>query len=835
MQNESKLGKNALLKNIAITLAVLLVFAFAGNYYVQLVYNDLWDSNVRNAYLLTLQGRNNLQRQLLKDYQEANLIKQLYANDAENFPKENINGLLGKKNTNKRRFMIVAADTKIAADIDVNSSNLLQDYGKDEQGILPVHISNSTGLRVLDIYVRGKDKQGHDFYVLKEFDIRDMAKEFLPSFHDGQGFSYVVDKEGRILLRQNHPNSNKTMQNFFDTVDKDSSSKVKDHLLHALANNENGWTEVKLNGEENLLCYATMDKSLGWTIISLIPSSVINAAAEKIIRETFVLLFVVAVGMLVLVIGTMVSYNRYQRLIAEQGYRNHWFETLSQNSQNVFLIYDSTTKHTEYVFANIYRVLGIERERVQQDLLALCDIAVEESLRSVLQKVKDGSLEHYDTATFSYRNDYRNEVRQANITILSLDDKGDPGKYIICLADCTEAMTIRQMLEDSLDEAQRSNQAKRIFLSNISHDVRTPLNGIMGLLAIIDKNIDNRPKLLECLGKLKTASQHMLELINQVLDMSRIESGRMSLNVEPMDLAELLQSSVSIVQPLANNKKHELKLAMELRHKQVLGDKTQLKQIFINLITNAIKYTANGGKISVELREKALDSSGRQLYELIVEDNGFGMSEEFQKHIFEPFSRVENSTTSGIQGTGLGMAILKRIVDLMQGNIELESELGKGSKFTVVLPFKLVEEPLPEAPAPEPVEDESLFAGKHALLVDDVELNREIAEFMLSNLGLSVTCLEDGKNAVLYMQNAHPGDVDIILMDIMMPNMDGYTAARLIRNISDKNVANTPIIALTANAFEETKREVLAAGMNGHLAKPINTAELVAALKSMLR
>ncbi|MGM9582913.1 MAG: ATP-binding protein, partial [Phascolarctobacterium sp.] len=506
------------------------------------------------------------------------------------------------------------------------------------------------------------------------------------------GFSYMVNKDGRIILRPTHPNSNKTMQNLFDTFDKGTDKEVVKNLRQALAANENGWTEVMINGQSTLVCYASMDKSLGWSIVTLIPNSVINAEANDIIQNTMLLLAAFVLGILAL-IGVYVWQYRHYRAI-----------------------------------------------------------------------------------------------------------------------------------QDSLLAAEHANHAKRAFLSTISHDVRTPLNGIIGMLDIAYMNIDNRAKLLECMGKIKTASNHLTELINQVLDMSRIESGKLSLQHEQMDVAELLQESVTIVQPLANYKHHELTLTVDVEHKQVLGDSIQLKQIFINLITNAIKYTENSGKIAVSLQELAPTQDKKQLYQLVVEDNGLGMSEEFQKHIFEPFSRVQDSTTSGIQGTGLGMSIMKRIVDLMQGHIELESALGKGSKFTITLPLEIVVEKKAEAKAQ--VADLSIFKGKHVLLVDDVELNREIGDYILSSAGFEVTALDDGKHAYEYMQQAKPGEVDLVLMDLMMPLMDGYTAARLIRNLPDKAVANTPIVALTANAFEETKKDVLAAGMNGHLAKPINKDEL---------
>lgn len=689
MQSLTKLSKDVWLKNLAITSLVLALLLFCGHAYVRVVQNNLWESSVNNAYSLTAQGRNNLQRQVLKDYEEANLIKHLYAQNAESIEKKNINAIMGRKQERKRRFLIVDD----ISDYDDNFRDLLRQYGNKQQGMLPVHISNSTGLSVFDIYVKGVDKKGHEFYVLKEYSVRELTDEFLLSFYDEQGFSYMVNKDGRIILRPTHPNSNKTMQNLFDTFDKETDKEVVQNLRHSLAANENGWTEVMINGQSTLVCYASMEKSLGWSIVTLIPNSVINAEADAIIQNTLVLLAAVVLGILILTSVYIWQYKHYRAI------------------------------------------------------------------------------------------------------------------------------------QDSLLAAEHANQAKRAFLSTISHDVRTPLNGIIGMLDIAYMNIDNRAKLLECMGKIKTASNHLTELINQVLDMSRIESGKLNLQHEQMNVAELLQESVTIVQPLSNNKHHELSLIVDVEHKQVLGDSIQLKQIFINLITNAIKYTENGGKIAVSLQELDITQDKKQLYQLVVEDNGLGMSEEFQKHIFEPFSRVQDSTTSGIQGTGLGMAIMKRIVDLMQGHIELESALGKGSKFTITIPLEIVVEKQAEAKA-QAAADLSIFKGKHVLLVDDVELNREIGEYILSSAGFEVTALEDGKHAYEYMQQAKPGEVDLILMDLMMPIMDGYTAARLIRNLPDKAVAHVPIVALTANAFEDTKKDVLAAGMNGHLAKPINKDEL---------
>ena len=446
MQTLSKLSKGVWLKNLAITLVIVAVLLISGHAYVQVVQNNLWESSVNNAYSLTVQGRNNLQRQVLKDYEEANLIKHLYAQNASSIKKENINTMMGRKQERKRRFIIVDADTQFSADTDSSFRELLRQYGNKTQGMLPVHISSQSGLSVFDIYVKGVDKQGRDFYVLKEYNVRELTNEFLLSFYDDKGFSYMVNKDGRIILRPTHPNSNKTMPNIFDTFDDETSEEVVKNLRASLAANENGWTEVMINGESTLVCYASMEKSLGWTVLTLIPNSVINAEADAIIRDTMLLLALVVLGMLFLAGAYAWSYNRYRKYMVEQSYRNHWFDTLSQNSENVFLIYDANLKKTEYTFDNIYRVLGIEREKVQQDIMSLCHIALDASLSEVLQQVKSGTLESHNTTTFRYRNDYLNELRQANMTIYSLDDKGDPGKYVICLTDCTEEMPIRKML-----------------------------------------------------------------------------------------------------------------------------------------------------------------------------------------------------------------------------------------------------------------------------------------------------------------------------------------------------------------------------------------------------
>ena len=392
----------------------------------------------------------------------------------------------------------------------------------------------------------------------------------------------------------------------------------------------------------------------------------------------------------------------------------------------------------------------------------------------------------------------------------------------------------RKALEEAKIAAETANQAKSLFLFNISHDIRTPMNAIIGFTEIAEKNIDDKDRVLEALGKVRMSGAHMVSLINDVLDMSAVESGRENIEEEPVCIDEVKDNLFSILAGSAEAKNIAFTAELDdsVRHHWVYEDRMRVMRVLTNIISNSVKYTNPGGNICLTIEELPCDQEGRARYRYTVSDTGIGMSKEFLAHVFEPFSRAESSTKSGVSGTGLGLAITRSLVDLMGGTISIESEPDVGTTVRVEFENRIAEPADVKRTEPEsaPVELE----GKKILLVEDNELNREIAVDILEDEGMIVDTAEDGDIAVEKMRNAVDGQYDLILMDIQMPRMNGYDATRAIRALPNPAAAGIPIVALTANAFDEDKRNAFAAGMNGHLAKPIDIPKLLETLSKFL-
>ncbi len=377
-------------------------------------------------------------------------------------------------------------------------------------------------------------------------------------------------------------------------------------------------------------------------------------------------------------------------------------------------------------------------------------------------------------------------------------------------------------LEKAVLEAKNANEAKTRFLFNMSHDIRTPMNAIIGFSELLEKHIDEKDKAIDYLGKIKSSSNFLLSLINYVLEMARIESGKLALKEEVGCVTELIESLTDVFEPGVKKKFITYSCETDIQHKYVIGDETKVREIFINIIGNSVKYTPEGGKISVSVKEEPFEKENYIAYRIIVEDNGIGMSKEYLPHIFEEFSREYTSTESKVTGTGLGLPIVKSLIDMMGGTIEVESQLGCGTKMNVVLPFELAsEKQILEEKQKEKEKISDSILGKRVLLAEDNELNAEIAMTVLKENGLKAERAANGKQCMEMLKKMPEDYYDMILMDIQMPEMDGYEATKRIRNLDDAR-ADIPIVAMTANAFEEDRQKALESGMNAHVSKPVD-------------
>ena len=391
----------------------------------------------------------------------------------------------------------------------------------------------------------------------------------------------------------------------------------------------------------------------------------------------------------------------------------------------------------------------------------------------------------------------------------------------------------KRELEEALDMANKANSAKTVFLNSMSHDIRTPMNAIIGFTDLLGENLGDEKKARDYIGKIKSSSDYLLSLINNVLEMARIESGRSDLDERDISVEKSLDAVYWIFEAQMKEKHIDFIWDVNVKHNNIKCDVVKLKEILMNIINNAYKYSLPGDSVAVRIEEIPCDRDGYARIQTTVKDTGIGMSEEFLEHIFEDFTRAQTSTESGQFGTGLGMAIVKKIVDLMGGTIDVQSKQGVGTTFTVTLEHKIAEIAAENREVVKSTEDYS-FRGKRILLVEDNDLNAEIAQTILAGTGMTVDRACDGIQCVDVLKGSEPGYYDMVLMDIQMPNMDGYEATRIIRQFEDKRLSEIPIIAMTANAFAEDRKQAFDAGMNGHIAKPINAEDLKTTLAGIL-
>ena len=519
-------------------------------------------------------------------------------------------------------------------------------------------------------------------------------------------------------------------------------------------------------------------------------------------------------------------------------------EIISSVSRLYFSIYriDIEKDFYEEISSNsrIHRLTGHEG-KAQRKLNKLCNsIVTKEYCASIRQFFNLSTLAERLADTDTIEMDYHandGNWYEARFIEKKRDDNGKVTHvlYVTRIVSKQKQQELEQeRLKIAYEAAERANEAKTTFLFNMSHDIRTPMNAILGYTKLIKKEITD-PKLLHYQEMIEKSGNLLLSIINNVLDMSRIESGKMELDINYSRAGVITSEICDVFAEDIKKKNLTLKRVVNVRHEHIMMDKIKVQEIFMNLISNAVKYTPPGGTITITIDEIPCDKEGYVTFKSCVADNGIGMSEEFLPHIFDSFSRERNTTLGGVIGTGLGMSIVKSLVDLMEGTIEVESKIGEGSRFTVILQHKLADEEYYEKRKIADVKTDMNFSGKHILLAEDNDLNAEIATAMLVDMGFVVDRAEDGVICINRIEHMPSDTYDLILMDVQMPNMDGYEATKIIRKLPDSKKAGIPIVAMTANAFDEDKKQAFAAGMNGHIAKPIDTEKIQNVLSEVIK
>ena len=791
---------------------------------------------------------------------------------------------------------------------------------------------------------------------------------------EGTAHSYVVYPDGRVVLDSEADGENGSEESVYNFLaelrsSSDLSGKAFDALSDDFAQGRNGSLMLTLHGTRYYMVYENTGIQ-DWIMLSIVPVSVVNASMDTLWRRTVEIVVAIACLLMVLLIALIVHRSRdaLRRRDTEILYRDELFTRLSRNVDDVFLMMDAETSRVDYVSPNIERLLGVPLEQVQQDIRALRALHPKDSPdhdKNFFAGIQCGEQSEWNA---DYAHPQNGERRWFHIVVMGSEVAGRT-KYILVMSDRTADRKINQALSEAVAAAEAASRAKSTFLSNMSHDIRTPMNAIIGFTTLAVSNIDNQERVKDYLTKTLSSSRLLLALINDILDMSRIESGKLQLEETEVNLPEMLHDIKTIVSGQIHAKQLELYMdALDVTDEDVYCDRTRMGQILLNLLSNAIKFTPAGGTVSVRVRQLAGTVRDCAQYEFRVRDNGIGMSPEFAKKIFEPFERERTSTVSRIQGTGLGMAITRNIVEMMGGTIKVQTEKNRGTEFIICLPLRvqtgtrreekiaelsglkalvvdddfntcdsvaklltrvgmraewtlsgreavlrarqsielgdpcrayIIDWRLPDMNGIEvtrqirslnddtpiiiltaydwsDIEGEAKaagvtafcskpmflsdlrdtlltaightqteaqdilpgknadFRGRHILLVEDNELNREIAVAILHEYGFLVDTAENGAVAVEKIRTSDPGRYDLVLMDVQMPVMDGCTATRRIRALKDPARAAVPIVAMTANVFEEDRKRAFDCGMNGFLSKPIVIEELIDALRGIM-
>lgn len=964
---------------VALTVLLLAIWFFSLLYYIRDMKNSLWNQVVSEILEVTAQGGHAFEVYIEKDMQIlTRIIKHLSMDKVKD--EASIMEIVDFFQDSETGFTVVDLDHGIlygengkgARRLDSDDLEMYERFA--EKGVTEPYMDPDTGRSVIGGYQRFTFADGTHGIAQVKRRMSTVAEEFMLSFYDDQGFSYIANDKGDILIRSfNRNNNSSTFSNIFSVIRlSGNSSEALQSFSDSMLQGKEGVMRFSLEGEKNVLAFTPVEGSNGWYLIAIVPDAVVMKHADEILKSSQTAMILLGSVLVVLALFLYMDRQSQKKIMEKEGdlqYRERLFGILANNTNDVFLMFTTDRYQLEYISPNVERLLGISQEEVKKDIRViqrrLADNEEAISLRNI-KRMKVGSSVVHEGERIHRRT---GEPRWFFETLYKTSvDHSE--RFVAVLSDRTQERKSELALRDALAIAKTANESKSVFLSNMSHDIRTPMNAIVGFAALLQRDAGNPEKVREYTRKITSSSQHLLGLINDVLDMSKIESGKTTLNLSVVSLAELVEELGAMMQPQAKAKHQQFKIDVyDIYNEEILGDRLRINQILINILSNAIKYTPEGGRIDMVVRQMPQNTKNYARFHFEIRDNGIGMSQEYLETIFQPFTRESTKKTSEIQGTGLGMAITKNLVELMGGTIEVESQRDKGTTFRVDLELRVKEQDvdpdfwkkhgvtkmlivddeeeicigiqnvmadtgvqisyalggqpavsmaqkaqsegmgydlvmidwqMPDisgietarrirriVPSHVPVmiltaydisrieqegteagidgflqkpfflsnfrlmldhlksdhteekeavqEQDNILAGKNILAAEDNELNAEILTELLEMAGASCQIAGNGREALEMFEGAESGQYDLILMDVQMPVMDGYEATRAIRGCRHPQAKTIPIIAMTANAFSEDVKDALDAGMDEHVAKPIDMERLKSVIKDIIK
>ena len=956
----------------------IVVIVFGGINYLTRLRRNLAGQAIQNVLTVTRQQQQAFDNFVVADQERLHGIAEFFSDSGYTSP-EDVQRQLTMFNEANTVYSVVCLDegwfcSNTSDEILPLTGEQVDVYRALEgSGVRDTFVGIFSGVPRFSYYESFTFSDGRKGLLQKSYDRTKVSETYSLSFYNNQGLAYVVNQRGDILLRATDIQEDNPYTNIFEILGNQEAQSDIDRFSAALSNREPGTMTYVGKSNTYEFAYVPMEAVEDWFLVSVVRLDAITEQANEILMDSQqALMLLTAVLVVCAAFGIALWYtNRaIRRRDQEIGYQaaliNIFSTYLSRNTDNVFMLMDAETARLDYTSPNVERVLGVNEEQMEPGLQVFQPVHVTEDAMdlSALRQLEPGT--EAEDICLEWVNPKTQEQLWMLVSAYCTQVQGRK-KLVFYISDRTQERRTQDRLSEALQMAKAANEAKSAFLGSVSHDIRTPMNAIVGFASLLNDEADNPAMVREYAQRIETASQHLLSLINDVLDINKIESGSTSLNLVEMDLAEVIDEINAIIRPQAKAKDQTFDILVSpLNYELLQGDKLRINQILINLLSTSVKYTPAGGRIEMRVEELPQAMKKHSRVRFTVSDNGMGMSEDYLKVIFEPFTREETKDTYGIQGTGLGMAITKNLVDLMGGSIKVTSKLGEGSTFTVELelhiqeqeddpqfwkdcgvkrmivaddkeedcrnivrlmsqtgvevdyassgegafdmlcssrkeghPYdvilldwkmphlngletaRLIRERYPEKipillltaydwseieqeakeigiqyfmPKPffmstfknavsrvmgntnrkEKEEDIDVVRGRHILVVDDIEVNRIILVKILSTLGATCDTAGNGQEAVDKFEASQPGDYDLILMDVQMPVLNGYEATRTIRSGSHPSAREIPIIAMTANAFVDDVRDAIEAGMDAHIAKPVQIDSLKSTIRRVL-